>query len=116
MTAPVLPTGQVRWRVYAPGADDVRVTFVPSAPVLHLAGAVEPFTAVLDNGVMAGADGELLALPATDGDPSGWTWTAHLRIDGALLLSVPFELPTGAVVDLATVAPVIQSAGVRILP
>lgn len=115
MTAPVLPTGQVKWRVYAPDADDVRVTFVPSARVLHMPSAPEPYTAVLDNGVMSGPEGELLALAATDGDPSGWTWTAHLRIDGALLLSVPFTLPTGTVVDLAQVVPVTESAGVRML-
>jgi hypothetical protein len=115
VTAPVLPTGQVTWRIYAPDAAEVRVTFVPSAPILHATGLPDPTTVVLAHGTLTAPDGTPLELPATDGDPGGWTWTAHLRIDGALMLSVPFELPTGAVVDLATVVPISESAGVRVL-
>ena len=130
MTLPAPITyGQVRWRVLSavPDTADVDalpdvlpvtgfVTFTPSAPKL-LAGGVSPATILpvplrydLDvAGVLRDAQGrDLITLPATDApdvSPTGWTWRVDGRFGTLPLQSFSFALPTGAVVDLTTVAP-----------
>ena len=107
------PTGQVTWTVDVPAGADARVTFTPSTPLLHEPGV----TVVLAAGHLESPDGtDLVTLAATDlTSPAGWTWCAHLRVDGRLMTSFPFHLPAGTVVDLADLVPVAVSPGVRIL-
>ncbi len=110
-----LATGTVAWTVDAPGADDIRVTITPSVRLVH-AAAPAPATVVLDRETLA--TGGTVTLNATDDpdvSPTGWTWVAHLRVDGELVTSFPFHLASGSSINLATEAPVDTSTGTPIL-
>jgi hypothetical protein len=109
-----LATGTVRWSIDAPPGTDVRVTFTPSVPLVH-AAAPDPRTVVLDREQLTGRRVTLNATDDPDVTPTGWTWVAHLRLDGQLVASFPFDLPSGADLDLAELAPVPESRGVTIV-
>jgi hypothetical protein len=109
-----LATGTVRWSIDAPPGTDVRVTFTPSVPLVH-AAAPDPRTVVLDREQLTGESVTLNATDDPDVTPTGWTWVAHLRLAGQLVASFPFDLPSGAALDLAELAPVPESRGVTIV-
>jgi lysophospholipase L1-like esterase len=125
MTAPpTLDTGTVTWTVTgingaAPG--DATVTFVP-APTLLLATDPEPLTVLPEpvGPLPLEVDGsldpvELLATDATGVTPTGWTWTAYLRVRGIARAAVTFTLDTGAAVDLTDVTTVVMDRGTPII-
>jgi lysophospholipase L1-like esterase len=109
-----LATGTVRWSIDTPAGTTVQVTFVPSVPLVH-AAAPDPRTVVLDREQLTGETVTLNATDDPDVTPTGWTWVAHLRLDDQLIASFPFDLPTGAELDLAELAPVPESRGVTIV-
>jgi hypothetical protein len=109
-----LATGTVRWSVQAPDGAAIRVTFVPSVPLVH-AAAPDPTTVVLGREQLTGDDITLNATDDPDVTPTGWTWVAHLRVDDRLVTSFPFTLASGESIDLAELAPVPESRGVTIV-
>jgi hypothetical protein len=140
-----LPTsvqyGQVKWQAISAAADasdtDAEpdaipvtgdVTFTPSAKVLLAPSGSQPVTVfalsvtyTLDSsGVLRDSEGRnLITLVATDSpglSPINWTWTVSYRLSGGIGRgSFSFDLPTGAVVDLTTVAPVGSSGGTPVI-
>jgi hypothetical protein len=123
MTAPPsLATGTVTWDVSTiTGADydDATVTFV-AAPTMLLAAAPVPRTLLPEPVPVALAAGvlpatELLATDAPDVSPTGWTWTAYLRVRGIARAAVTFELLAGTEIDLTDVAPVSMDRGTPIV-
>jgi hypothetical protein len=112
--SPALATGTVRWSVQAPDGAAIRVTFVPSVPLVH-AAAPDPTTVVLGREQLTGDAITLNATDDPDVTPTGWTWVAHLRVDDRLVTSFPFTLASGESIDLAELAPVPESRGVTII-
>lgn len=70
-------------------------------------------TATLNAGY---ASTELIATDDLDNNPHDWTYVAQFKLlGGAALDPIPFELPEGSTVNLATVAGVAKSNGVTII-
>lgn len=115
------------------GAATGTIVVTPSVPVVTYNGtsgrmvlAHQAVTGVLDGEgwvCTPGADGKTpgprgLILPATDDDnltPTGFTYQISVRLEGATIPPYSIALPTGSVVDLATVTPVPTSGGTAVV-
>ena len=101
---------------------DLQVVFTPATP--RIVASAEQ-TVVLPAPVMCTFDdqgflvynGERgVHLLATDvGNPAGWTWRAAFSGSSVVNWSFDFELPTDAVIDISTVAPIPTSSGTAIV-
>lgn len=99
------------------------VAFAPSAQRIVIAAATpnpltvfqQPITATLDSeGYLVGPDGARgIVLIASDspGNPTGFTYTATLNLEGVPGFSFSFYLVGGTTVDLSTVIPVSADSG-----
>lgn len=100
------------------------VTFTPAAPRIVLAQATpnpvtvfqKPITAVLDNqGYLVGPDGVrgiMLVASNSAGNPTNFTYSVSLNLEGVPALSFNMTVPAGQTVDLTTVVPVDATPGV----
>lgn len=78
-----------------------------------------PFTFDIVDGVMKDAEGRTeMSVIATDCaavNPVGWNYNANFILNNRVRGSFDFEVPTGATIDLTTVAPVPGSSGTGIV-